>query len=270
MNKKDVTTESNIKNSLSKGISELLKNFVETKLREKQIQFYTGKVVDNKDPEQEGRCRIRVFGKYTDEIEDQDLPWSTPDFNFIGSTLGSFIVPPVDSLVKVYFDNDDFYNPRYTTKVLNRTKLSEFSAGLDDDYPDTMIFFETDGGEYFKINRKSGLSEYRHVSGLIVRIDSSGNLTIENNDTETGDVSINVKGNLDITAGGDINLTSNTGNIEMRSAVGEATIDGVTVNIKFVGGTLWSPNVLPADPFTGVPHGGVAGGLTNLLPGEHI
>ena len=160
------------------------------KVAENKINFYTGRVVDNDDPNREGRCKIRVFGKYTEEIPDEDLPWATPDFNFIGSSMGSFVVPPNDALVKVYFDNDDFYNPRYTTKVFNRNS-TKFSAGIDEDYPNTMVFYETDNGDYFKINRQTNEATFRHASGLLVNIDSRGNIELNTKNTEVGIIELN-------------------------------------------------------------------------------
>ena len=78
---------------------------------------FTGIVVDNKDPDKVGKCKIRVYGVYGDDIQDKDLPWAFPDFNFRGGLKGSFIVPPVDCIVNVYFERGEIYIPRYSNKV---------------------------------------------------------------------------------------------------------------------------------------------------------
>lgn len=263
MNNDDLrlSQESIIRDKLGSSVNELLKTFIDSQVKSKELTFYTGKIVDNNDPLREGRCKIRVFGKYTDEIPDSDLPFATPDFNFIGSSMGSFIVPPVNSLVKVYFDNDDFYSPRYTTKVFNKSQFN-FSAGINEDYPNTMVFFETDSGEYFKINRKTGQTTYRHVSGMILQIDSEGNIELTNDDTDTGNFNINIKGDLNIKVGGSTNITSNN-NLVLKS--NDTTVQGNSnIRFKFPQFAQWYPNALPNDPFSTVPHGGVQAGITSL------
>ena len=59
------------------------------------LTFYMGKVEDNVDPDKLGRCRIRVYGEFSDDIPTKDLPWALPDLNFSGSSIGSFVVPPI-------------------------------------------------------------------------------------------------------------------------------------------------------------------------------
>jgi hypothetical protein len=136
--------------------------------------FYVGEVVDNQDPNKEGRCRIRVYNVF-DEINSNKLPWAIPDFTFIGSEVGSFIVPPNGTIVSVYFENGDIYMPRYTTKVLQKNKLP---SNKDLDYPNNMIFFETDNKDSFELNRNSGETKFIHRSGAEIKIDSLGNVSI--------------------------------------------------------------------------------------------
>lgn len=264
------STESAIRDTLGAEVSNLLKSFIDKKVAEREIRFFNGKIVNNRDPLKEGRCQIRVFGKYTDDIPDEDIPWATPDFNFIGSQLGSFIVPPVDALVKVYFDNDDFYNPRYTTKSFEKPNFN-FSAGIDTDYPDTMVFFETDRGEFFKINRLKGTTTYRHVSGVIIEFDADGNMTYSSESSERGSVTFDILGDLNLNVKGDYNLNA-TGNINMVSKSNatlkslDTAIEGSTfLRMRFPGHATWFPNTLPNDPFASVPHGGIAAGQATLL-----
>lgn len=184
----------NIRKHLKTDSTEKLNNeLYKNTERVREINFYQGIVVDNNDPEKLGRCKIRVFGVFSDEIQDKDLPWAVPDFGFIGSTLGSFIVPPNDCIVNVYFDNNDIYKPKYTTKVLNRNDLP---TDKDDDYPNTMIFFETDEGEYFKINRQQNLTFYKTASGVTISIDDGGNIDIDTSTSDTGNVTINAGGEI--------------------------------------------------------------------------
>jgi len=117
-----------------------------------------------------------VFGIFDDTIQDKDLPWAIPEFSFIGSLVGSFIVPPIGTIVSIYFDNGEIYFPKYTTKVINKKKMPK---NKDTDYPDNMIFFETDHGDRFEINRKKDTVLFEHSSGTKVKIDKLGNVDIE-------------------------------------------------------------------------------------------
>jgi hypothetical protein len=254
--------DGDIRENLSKSLADVLRAFTDGVNNKKDIRFYTGIIVDNNDPEQEGKCRIRVYGVYGEEIPNEDLPWAVPDFSFIGSTKGSFIVPPNESIVKVYFDNEDFYSPRYTTKVFNRNALNSFTAGYNEDYPNTMIFFETDQGDYFKVNRATNETIYRHASGFIVKIDSEGNLLIDDEGVNTGNVDINTKGNLNISVGGNCNIEAQ-GALNMKGL--NTTVEGVIdITMKAPGASRWFPNTLPADPFSTVPHGGIPAGLISI------
>ncbi len=188
--------------NLKKDDLQRLNDFVEKKLAEKYTKFYNGKVIDNKDPEKLGRCRIRVFGVYGSDIPNEDIPWAVPDFTFVGSTVGSFVVPPPDALVKVYFDQNNVYAPKYTTKVLDKNKLS---TERDEDYPDTMVFFETDEGEFFKINRKTFTTTYHTASGINFIIDKDGNVDINTEGTNSGDITITTKDNNKLELLNDVN-----------------------------------------------------------------
>lgn len=163
-----------MRETLNKNINELLKKLNDSDIEKKFDEFYIGEVVDNEDPDKEGKCRIKVFNVF-DEIKTQHLPWAIPDFSFIGSTVGSFIVPPNGTIVSVYFDNGDIYTPRYTTKVLQKSKLP---SNKNEDYPNNMIFFETDAGDSFEINRTTKKTTYKHSAGTIIKIDSLGNVSI--------------------------------------------------------------------------------------------
>jgi len=152
----------NIREKLDENVNKLLREFIDRAEKQQRESFYSGKVINNNDPNKNGRCRIRVFGVYGDEINDNDIPWATPDFNFIGSTIGSFVVPPIDAIVKVYFDQGDIYLPRYTTKVFESGKLP---LQKDIHYPDNMVLFSTDDGDVLTFDRSNGDIVFEHRSG---------------------------------------------------------------------------------------------------------
>lgn len=201
------------KDNLEKDVSILLKEFIDNNLPQRKLKMFTGKVEDNQDPDKLGRCKIRV-SKIFDEknISTEDLPWAIPEQNFVGSNVGSFIVPPIDTLVRVYFDNDEIYSPVYTTKILNTEQLP---TSIDEDYPNTMVFFETDNGDYFVINRKTLECEFKHASGMSINIDENGNIKIDNTGSDEGTLGINVKGDVSLTTDGDVSIEASKGNIKL-------------------------------------------------------
>lgn len=179
---------------------------------------YVGVVVDNNDPEKRGRCRIRIKEIYGTNIQDRDLPWANPIFDFNGGKRGSFIIPPIDCKVNVELYNNDIYNPFYFGKFGS----NELPTNKNTDYPDNMIFYETDNGDKFEINRKkktslfehsSGTkiintmneSEIRHHSGSTITIDKVGNVIIESA------MSISLKHNI---------MTESNGQVVIPEGVG--------------------------------------------------
>jgi hypothetical protein len=76
---------------------------------------WLGKVIDNQDPDYEGKIKVRVFGKF-DDISDEDLPWARPCVMITGGSAtgsGFHSVPKVDSVVGISFDNGDLYELEY-------------------------------------------------------------------------------------------------------------------------------------------------------------
>jgi hypothetical protein len=250
---------SNVRRIIGQDIESIITDFLDTEVQDKLEGFYVGKIVDNKDPDKKGRCKVKVYGIF-DGVPNDDLPWAMPDFNFIGSTMGSFVVPPINTIVRIYFDNNDIYLPHYSTKVIEESKLSSLRL---ENYPDTMILFETDEGDYLTMNRKTKKFVFHHNSGNNVEIDRAGNtdILIKSNKDQT------VNGNEVHLVKGDHTIkNSNVGLIKI-DRMGNVTIDGLNVKIDHdimleVTGKVVTPtgsgplNALPTDPVTGIPHSG--------------
>ena len=183
-----------ISDMISDDISSGLKSFLSKDIVEDKFDTYVGKVVDNNDPNKLGRCKVRVFGVFDNTIPNDDLPWAMPNNTFVGSLVGSFIVPPVGAIVNVYFDDWDVNLPHYTTKVIDKRNLPKNYAK---NYPNNMVFFETDSGISFEIDRSNDDVIFTHSKGSKIIIDHSkgskiiidgttGKITIESSaDIET-------------------------------------------------------------------------------------
>lgn len=74
---------------------------------------WIGEVVENKDPENLGRCKIKVFGKF-DLLPTNDIPWAFPSNRMMP---GQHAVPNVGDVVAVRFDNGNIYMPEYHYQI---------------------------------------------------------------------------------------------------------------------------------------------------------
>jgi hypothetical protein len=80
---------------------------------------WLGEVVDNQDPLSNGRCKVKVFGKF-DTIPTEAIPWASP---MNRNLPGSHAVPRIGDIVGVRFDNGDIYHPEYLFQVNQNTDL---------------------------------------------------------------------------------------------------------------------------------------------------
>lgn len=210
---KKLPLNTDVVNKLDPDIKNLLTELVKREMHFQSLNFYSGIVVDNNDPEQLGRCRIRVFGLHEDSIPDKALPWALPDDKFVGSFVGSMIIPPKEALVRVYFDKGDIYSPVYTTKIPEVGPDKKYkSRHISRDYPDTLLFFETDKGDYFTINKRRSEITFHSAGGAMIRIDNKGNISIDTTEA-------------DVLYGGGVKLEVN-GDVQLKT-VGDVTIDAV-------------------------------------------
>lgn len=64
---------------------------------------YRGVVTDNSDPWKIGRLRAKVEDVYG----DRESSWALPCVPYAGKGVGLFLIPPVESLVWIEFENGD-------------------------------------------------------------------------------------------------------------------------------------------------------------------
>jgi len=186
-----------MKKRLSTNIDKLLSDYLQEDVDEQYNQSYLGVVEDNNDPLKYGRVRVRLHGLY-DDIPTEALPWSTPNFPLgAGGVKGSFIVPEVGVVINVTFDDGDIYEPKYDTKCLDAANLN-FEADKDEDYPNSVIFYETSNGDYFKINRAKGEYIIKTGAGVFFKMCENGDVVLSNESSEKGDLNVTLNGNITI------------------------------------------------------------------------
>jgi hypothetical protein len=233
---------------------------------------WTGKVVDNKDSLKLGRVRVRIFGFY-DDVADVVLPWAIPEGTYLGASSSNLVVPPVDSIVRGYFENGDPMKPIYTGIITSENPLfaavesflgmrspgeSIMDDAVNSDYPNTMVLMKTDDGEGVTLNRKTGLMKINHRSGLKIQIDPNGSISVEQSlskkiDTDgPAKMSVALEGNFDLTANGVVNL----------NAMKDVNIDAVLGDVNLGRNDLKS--LICAHPFCFVTGAPTNGGNTNV------
>lgn len=80
---------------------------------------WIGQVVDNKDPLNNGRCKVNVFGKF-DILPIEAIPWASPS-NSMGA--GQHFVPRKGDIVAITFDNGNIYLPLYSCQINQNLEL---------------------------------------------------------------------------------------------------------------------------------------------------
>ena len=241
---KDATT------SIDKGFDQGLAGTYE-KFDDDDKGRWTGKVVDNDDPDKLGRVKIVVFGYY-DELAEFALPWAVPDLGYIGGTNGNFVVPEVGTFVRGYFDQGDIQKPIYDSiafsEMTARNLMKNQLVNKLEDYPHKMVLLETDQGDYLTLNRKDGETLFHHRTGLTITIGGDGTLTINTGSSfaEKGKFIVNCDGETQIETQGDVKITSLTGNVNI-DAVGGMVNLGRNTSKQLI-------NNLPICPVTGMPH----------------
>lgn len=82
---------------------------------------WLGEVVDNKDPLHNGRCRVKVFGKF-DTLPIDTIPWASPS-NVMAP--GQHLIPRLGDIVSIVFDNGNIYLPTYSYQINQNPELKK-------------------------------------------------------------------------------------------------------------------------------------------------
>lgn len=227
---------------------------------------WIGEVVDLNDPDQEGRVRVKVFGKF-DELEVESIPWATPRNNITGgssSGSGFHSVPKEGSIVGVIFENGDLYQPEYyTIEHISDELKEEISASYLNAHSliyDTVtegsvkVFFTEEKGlmldyKESQVNIKPDNSIIiQNPNGDLVEITNEGRCTV----TVSNDIEVNCQ-NATINASQKAKIDSPK--IELGKTAAEAVIKGNTFQALFNAhthiGNMGAPTSPPIVPLNG-------------------
>lgn len=189
---------------------------------------WVGIVEDSNDDIFEGRCKIRVYGKMDDRVDPEDpesaykiptvsLPWSRPhQLMYGGSNTGSgkFEIPKLGSIVRITFDNGNFYQPVYHENIY---PSDETKAEVEPSYQNShVLIYDTAFGLTGTL--EDGVSEAtneREGEHIKVFFTEEKGLMMDYTTTE-GPTTVNVKPDNSveiINANGDSIVMLNDGNI---------------------------------------------------------
>lgn len=174
---------------------------------------WLGEVTVNEDPENRGRLKVKVFGKF-DQLEDDNIPWAYPGNNFTaGSASGSgfFSVPKVGSIVNVYFDNGNIYHPVYTFHQKPSDELIEEIGDDHQNFHSLIYDSEIEGSLkiFYSANSEKGL--FINLKDTLINIKNDNEIIIKN---PNGDIiSLVNDGILNITTNSEVNINTPTANI---------------------------------------------------------
>lgn len=171
------------------------------------------------DPEFEGKCKIRVYGKF-DDLTVDELPFFMPKTNasFAGGEskgYGQFSTPKVGTYVEVEFNNGDLYAGEYhVIQNINDALRGEISESYENAHS---VVYDEDEELKIIYTQSNGLQLFYAGSSIV--ISPNNTITIEHNETQS--IIELIGGEINITSNQNVNVTSNS----------EINVDTATVNI---------------------------------------
>lgn len=210
---------------------------------------WIGIVEDTNDDLFEGRCRIRVFGKMDQRQDPEDpqsayimptasLPWARPSVSSSGGSntgSGTFSVPKLGTILRVTFDNGNYYSPVYHESLY---PSDETKAEIEAAYPNShVLIYDTAFGLTGEL--ESGNPEVtneREGEHIKVFFTEEKGLMMDYTTTE-GPTTVNIKPDNSveiINANGDSIVMLNDGNITFTHSAKFTinSIDNTEINCK--------------------------------------
>lgn len=197
---------------------------------------YRGKVVNDQDPLQRGRVKVRVYGLY-DDVPEEAIPWALYTDPFMGGQggLGGVFVPDVGSDVWVFFENGDHMQPVYFAGAPSGaafpsqiTNSGQPESRGDLSYPRNKAI-ATKAGHVIELDDTEGNSRVRiaHKSGTQIIMYENGDVY----ERVAGDLTRVVFGNLNEYVKGN-KETHTLGELDIRASKIDLNKAGAEFNIS--------------------------------------
>ena len=223
-------------------------NDVKNSMDQKKQRHYVGTCVDNADPLQLGRIKVRVPEIYG-EIPCDHLPWCNPASPFGGSEgenvdgpYGFFFIPMPGAKVRIVLWRNHPWFPIWTGIHWTEGQTPEESKltpptnyVLKTPKQHLMDFNDTESSSYMRLKDFRGNFFIIHTTedNILAYCQEDYRVKVGNNHDETceGNRRIRIVGNLDIDVDGEVNI----------NAGGNVNIDGADIHLN-------SGNANPAQP----------------------
>lgn len=144
------------------------------KIQNKYYGKYRGFVVDNADPEQLGRVRLKV----PSVLGESETGWALPCMPFGGmAAQGMFVVPEIEAQVWVEFEEGELSYPIWTGTFWQQK--GDAPVELEEDKP-TQHVIQTPAGHRFLLEdaKDSETILLEHPEGAKVEIDPKGTVSV--------------------------------------------------------------------------------------------
>lgn len=141
---------------------------------------YKGFIVDNNDPDQLGRVRVRVPDLFGQQVLET---WALPKGMFSGKSIGFFAIPKPGDTVWVSFQGGDSRFPVWEYGWYSKDTVPE-SARRDD--PNNYVF-RTPNGQTIEYDDESNSILIKNKEGFIIELTESG-IKIEKGSVNLGDL----------------------------------------------------------------------------------
>ncbi len=214
--------------------------------RNRYFGKYRGFVIDNNDPEQRGRLRLRV----PSVLGDAQSGWALPSLPFGGlADQGLFMVPEPGAQVWVEFEAGNVDLPIWTGTFWQAAGDSPAEAAKS---PPTTRVFKTPAGHTLQFDDESGAEKFRlfHPAGTEMKVDEKGTVAVSDArgnsltlDADAGKILLeDANGNSITMASSDTTIDDANGNRIEMSAAGitvkgtQVVVEGQTVMLAGQGG----------------------------------
>lgn len=206
------------------------------KVEKKYCGIYRGIVIDNNDPSQYGRIRVKVLPMF-DGVTATDLPWAVPAYPIkegAGTAIGNFAVPDNNTHVFVFFEAGDIYQPVYMFEA--PTATLGLPSERTTNYPNRKVLKTRSGFlEYFDETAKKWVLQHPklsrielndnddvdiiHRTGSFLRLRNDGNVYVYS----VKNIEAHADDDLNIHANGHIHVTADNENAEVNPVLFDVT-----------------------------------------------
>ena len=210
-----------------KALPAFIKTLPEPQIALPQAQTQQAIVIDNADPKNQGRIRVKMLWQQTKNLRSPWIRVMTPDAGTSGEVSknrGMVFIPEIGDHVMLGFRYNDPNRPFVLGSLFN----GQTGAGGQEKNHLKSIF--TRGGSTITFNELDNSILIKDPSGNTWFMDGKGNISV----TAPNDITITAGANITMNAGQNITTTAAL-NISENAGVNKATTIGA-IHSMFVGG----------------------------------